>query len=750
MRRLAALGLLCALAALVALAQVSVNGGVPGSGASSGGASFWNGTVAPSSIVGANGDFYLNTSTYCLYGPKATGAWPVSCVSLVGQSGAPGPPLGYIAENTANRGAPGGYAPLNSSAQIPLTNLPIIPYTQISGVELALGFTPLSPANNLGDLSNAAAARSNLGLVIGTNVEPHSALLDGFAGLAGTGIVAVSGSSASSGNLSGDVTTNGLAATVNSVGGSTAVNLHNAEVLANAATANDTNSTIVMRDHSGNINATQVYAGGVAVENTANKGAANGYAPLDGSGLLPAANLPASSVTNTTIGNGTLPASFTGVSTSGAGAGAFMMTAGAAQTPPANTVGLQAPPSVPISFNCTWWGVPTLGLVHATATAPCILSSTPVTLVDTDNTIAGTASPAFSGIPTAPTQAAGDASTALATDAFVGAAVANGTPYTAPFTGAVAQTQKAKNAQVVNVLDFGADPSGVADSYPAFTAALAASNNVQIPCGTFIFSAVLPVSTTNAHLIGSGDCTILSPPNDNTSLIFLGGNSVGVKVSDFRINGQSTSTSESHSHYAALIITDYSNPPSYFEVDHIHFTGATSLLGWVKALDVSGATYGHIHHNILNNGFGTQYATGILLGDATSQGAAHNLVDNNQLISPGQVKLGIAVRASTAYGFGGCCNIISNNKVNMGTGAGSAGGAGVIVYASVPFTGSVRQSVLPQRQYRRDPDHRQRDLGRHRKLQRGAGGRHPDRRPDHQHPDREQLHPQQLSAGTDD
>jgi len=384
------LGLFCALAAVVALAQVSVSGGGTGGGASSGGASFWNGTVAPTNILGGNGDFYLNTSTYCLYGPKAAGLWPAACMSLIGQPGNPGPPLGYVAENMANKGTASGYAPLNSSVQVPLINLPIIPYTQISGVQLALGFTPLNPANNLGDLSNATAARSNLGLVIGTNVEPHSALLDGFAGLAVNGIVAVSGSSASSGTLSGDVSTNGLAATVNSVGGSTAATLHSAEMLANAATSNNINSTIVMRDRSGNINAAQVYAGGAAVENTANKGKANGYAPLDGGGLLPAANLPVSAVTATTVNNGTLSGSFVNllasgpISTSATGAGAFMMTAGAGQTPPPNTVGLQAPPSVPTSFNCTWWGIPVSGVIHATATAPCILSPSLVQLTDLD------------------------------------------------------------------------------------------------------------------------------------------------------------------------------------------------------------------------------------------------------------------------------------------------------------------------------------------------------------------------------
>lgn len=47
-----------------------------------------NGTGAPSNGLGNNGDYYLNnTPPPCLYGPKAAGAWPGTCVSLVG--GAP-------------------------------------------------------------------------------------------------------------------------------------------------------------------------------------------------------------------------------------------------------------------------------------------------------------------------------------------------------------------------------------------------------------------------------------------------------------------------------------------------------------------------------------------------------------------------------------------------------------------------------------------------------------------------------------
>jgi hypothetical protein len=49
-----------------------------------------NGTTNPLSTTGINGDFYINTATYTLFGPKASGAWPTG-VSLVGPTGATGP-----------------------------------------------------------------------------------------------------------------------------------------------------------------------------------------------------------------------------------------------------------------------------------------------------------------------------------------------------------------------------------------------------------------------------------------------------------------------------------------------------------------------------------------------------------------------------------------------------------------------------------------------------------------------------------
>ena len=55
----------------------------------SNGTAVLNGTTPPTMAIGVNGDFYINSSTNILYGPKAGGAWPTG-ISLVGPNGATG------------------------------------------------------------------------------------------------------------------------------------------------------------------------------------------------------------------------------------------------------------------------------------------------------------------------------------------------------------------------------------------------------------------------------------------------------------------------------------------------------------------------------------------------------------------------------------------------------------------------------------------------------------------------------------
>lgn len=66
---------------------VPLGGGTGSSGP--GGGTVLTGAGAPDNSVGNNGDFYLDTNTWTLYGPKANDQWPAG-VSLVGQSGSGG------------------------------------------------------------------------------------------------------------------------------------------------------------------------------------------------------------------------------------------------------------------------------------------------------------------------------------------------------------------------------------------------------------------------------------------------------------------------------------------------------------------------------------------------------------------------------------------------------------------------------------------------------------------------------------
>ncbi|MEI6472435.1 MAG: hypothetical protein WCO20_07300, partial [Holophagaceae bacterium] len=49
-----------------------------------------SGGTDPASNVGGEGDFYVNTSTNMIFGPKTNGAWPAGSVSMVGPQGSVG------------------------------------------------------------------------------------------------------------------------------------------------------------------------------------------------------------------------------------------------------------------------------------------------------------------------------------------------------------------------------------------------------------------------------------------------------------------------------------------------------------------------------------------------------------------------------------------------------------------------------------------------------------------------------------
>jgi len=48
------------------------------------------GAGPPNSAMGRDGDWYIDTNTHNMYGPKSSGAWPVTYTSLIGPQGPAG------------------------------------------------------------------------------------------------------------------------------------------------------------------------------------------------------------------------------------------------------------------------------------------------------------------------------------------------------------------------------------------------------------------------------------------------------------------------------------------------------------------------------------------------------------------------------------------------------------------------------------------------------------------------------------
>ena len=87
-----------------------------------------NGVIAPTISVGSNGDFYINTATDEIYGPKTAGVWgsPTSLIGAAGATGGVGPqgPAGtnggIIVFKTTNSVASTTYTALDN---LSITNL---------------------------------------------------------------------------------------------------------------------------------------------------------------------------------------------------------------------------------------------------------------------------------------------------------------------------------------------------------------------------------------------------------------------------------------------------------------------------------------------------------------------------------------------------------------------------------------------------------------------------------------------------
>jgi len=109
-----------------------------------------NGTTAPSSGVGVDGDFYVDTIAWLIYGPKASGVWG-SGTDIVGPPGTDG------TDGTNGVGVPTGGATGQILAKIDGTNY------NTDWIDPSAGGGDLLAANNLSDVASVNASRDNLG-----------------------------------------------------------------------------------------------------------------------------------------------------------------------------------------------------------------------------------------------------------------------------------------------------------------------------------------------------------------------------------------------------------------------------------------------------------------------------------------------------------------------------------------------------------------------------------------------------------
>ena len=279
MRSIVLSGLVFVVIAIAAPAQIIVGGGGAPVGIPAG-ATIWYGPAAPSNTTGANGDYYFNTSSYCLYGPMAAGAWPSTCVTSVSQ-------LGYVAENLGNKGVAGGYAPLDANALVPTANLPAI--GSINGTSVpannAADQTVVTTAPAVGAWTVLPACPDSDGNHLNYSQVTHGFLCGNTGGTAGSvafGGVG-SGNNANALLVSGTLGyTGGGQVNANQLGGVSLSSLPTGLLKITTGTGAPSVAT-----------SSDVFAAlGFTPENPLNKGAAGGYAPLNGSGLVPANYLP--------------------------------------------------------------------------------------------------------------------------------------------------------------------------------------------------------------------------------------------------------------------------------------------------------------------------------------------------------------------------------------------------------------------------------------------------------------------------
>jgi parallel beta-helix repeat protein len=161
-----------------------------------------------------------------------------------------------------------------------------------------------------------------------------------------------------------------------------------------------------------------------------------------------------------------------------------------------------------------------------------------------------------------------------------------------------------------NVLDFGADPTGVADSTTAIQAAINASagKTVYLPQGTYLTSANLTVTVSNITLVGDGS-SLTTVKRANNSALETGGVKIsqcsGVTIKGIAFDGNRASQTNT--------------------CTGVTFESAGGGVTGVLLEDVKAYSWGTNDNNLVT----TPFAAGIALYSATDVTILRCLASNN-------------------------------------------------------------------------------------------------------------------------
>lgn len=191
-------------------------------------------------------------------------------------------------------------------------------------------------------------------------------------------------------------------------------------------------------------------------------------------------------------------------------------------------------------------------------------------------------------------------------------------------------------ADFVSITDFGADPTGVADSKPAIQAALNTGKSVLIPNGTFLVLTTLAFTAAGQKLYGLGNASVLLDDTGAQNFINSNGHD-NLTVSDLKVDATLGSA-------AGIAIGSGSRN---FTVDNVYFYQGGQRV-WLFACDTVKVT----NCTFEETGYGVIQQTGFSSSDV--------LVANNTAINVGSDF--VEANCASAPSF----NWVINNNVYEG------------------------------------------------------------------------------------